>query len=82
MSAHDVLNLSNEFGGRDKMRGLPSILPRFRNEFVKFNKTGARMLDSIYHDINMKSHFLRKTLQFCHYLRNVVMDVITFPEIL
>ena len=31
------------------MRGLPSILSLFRNEFNKFNNTGARMLDSIYH---------------------------------
>ena len=31
------------------MRGLPSILSLFRNEFNKFNTTGARMLDSIYH---------------------------------
>ena len=31
------------------MRGLPSILSLFRNEFYKFNNTRARMLDSIYH---------------------------------
>ena len=36
-------------GERDKMRGLPSILSLFRNEFNKFNNTRARMLDSIYH---------------------------------
>ena len=34
--------------GSDKMKGLPSILSLFRNEFIKFNKTGARMLDSNY----------------------------------
>ena len=49
MSAHVLLNLLNELGKRDKMRGLPSILSRFRKEFNKFNKTGARMLDSINH---------------------------------
>ena len=49
MSAHVLLNLLNEFGKRDKMRGLPRILFLFRNEFKKFNNTGARMLDSIYH---------------------------------
>ena len=49
MSAHVLLNLLNELGKRDKMRGLPSILSLFRNEFNKFNNTGARMLDSIYH---------------------------------
>ena len=36
MSAHVLLNLLNELGKRDKMRGL-------------LNNTGARMLDSIYH---------------------------------
>ena len=49
MSAHVLLNLLNELGKRDKMRGLPSILSLFRNEFNKFINTRARMLDSIYH---------------------------------
>ena len=49
MSAHVLLNLLNELGKRDKMRGLLSILSLFRNKFNKFNNTGARMLDSIYH---------------------------------
>ena len=49
MRAHVLLILFNELGKRDKMRGLPSILSLFRNEFNKFNKTRARMLDSIYH---------------------------------
>ena len=49
MSVHVLLILLNELGKRDKMRGLPSILSLFRNEFNKFNNTGARMLDSIYH---------------------------------
>ena len=31
------------------MRGLPNILSLFRNELNKFDETGARMLDSIYH---------------------------------
>ena len=58
MSAHVLLNLLNELGKRDKMRGLPSILSLFRNEFNKFNNTRARMLDSIYHMTNtLKSHF-------------------------
>ena len=34
MSAHVLLNLFNELGKRDKMRGLPSILSLFRNEFI------------------------------------------------
>ena len=48
MSAHVLLTLLNELGKSDKMRGLPSILSLFRNEFNKFNNTRARMLDSIY----------------------------------
>ena len=46
MSAHDLLNLLNELGKRDKMRGLSSIVSLFRNKFNKFNNTGVRMLDS------------------------------------
>ena len=61
MSAHVLLNLLNELGKRDKMRGLPSILSLFRKEFNKFNNTRARMLDSIYHMTNhLKSYFWRK----------------------
>ena len=51
MRAHVLLNLLNKLGIRDKMRGLPSILSLFRNEFNKFKNTRARMLDSIYHMI-------------------------------
>ena len=47
------------------MRGLQSILSLFRNEFNKFNNTGARMLDSIYH----------MTLNI---LKNRIFGVITF----
>ena len=58
MSAHVLLNLLNELGKRDKMRGLSSILSFFRNDFNKFNNTRARMLVSIYHMKNtLKSHF-------------------------
>ena len=43
------------------MRGLPSILSLFRNEFNKFNNTRAQMLDTIYIMANtLKSHFCRK----------------------
>ena len=49
MSAHVLLNLLSELRKRDKMRGLPSILSLFRNEFNKFDNTRARMLDSIHH---------------------------------
>ena len=41
----------------------------FANEFNKFNNTGARMQDSIYH-MTLKSHFISKfcikTSQFRH----------------
>ena len=47
MSVHVLLNLLNEFGKRDKMLGLLSILSLFRNEFNKFDNTRARMLDYI-----------------------------------
>ena len=81
MSAHVLLNLLNELGKRDKMRGLPSILSLFRNEFNKFNNTRARMLDSIYH---MTLEYLNcifgvKTSRVSLILHNVIMDVMTFP---
>ena len=80
MSAHVLLNLLNELGKRDKMRGLPSILSLFRNEFNKFNNARAHILDSIYHMTNtLKPHFWQKTLSFCHYIRSVATDVKTFP---
>ena len=79
MSAHVLLNLLNESGKRDKMRGLPSILSLFPNECNKFNNTRARMLDSIYHMTNtLKSHFWRKNVillsvctQCCYGCHNV-----------
>ena len=49
MGTHVLMNLLNGLRKRDKMRALSRILSPFRNEFNKFNKTGARMLDSIYH---------------------------------
>ena len=48
MSSRVLLLLLNVLDERDKMRGLPSILSHSLNEFNKFNKTGARMLNSIY----------------------------------
>ena len=49
MSAYVLLNLLNKLRKSDKIRVLQSNLSLFRNEFNKFNKTGAGMLDSIYH---------------------------------
>ena len=49
MSAPVLLNLFNELGKRDKMRGLQSVLTLLCNKFNKFNNTRARMLVSIYY---------------------------------
>ena len=49
MGAHVLLNLLNELRKSDKMRGMPSILSFFCNDFNKFNNTRAGMLDSICH---------------------------------
>ena len=48
------------------MRGLSSILSLYHNEFNKSDNIGARVLDSIYHNIKitLKS-------QFCH--KNVII---------
>ena len=72
------------------MRGLPSILSLFRNEFNKFNNTGARMLDSIYHMTNtLKSHFWLKNviilslcMQRCYERHNVSRKSITTSGLL
>ena len=79
MSAHVLLNLSNEFGKRDKMWGLPSILSLFPNKFIKFNNTGAQMLDSIYHMTLklLKKHFWRENVKILPLLRNLKMDLTT-----
>ena len=62
MSAHVLLNLSNGLGGgKIRCEALPSVLSVFANEFNKFNNTGTRMQDSIYH-MKQKSHFIR---DFC-----------------
>ena len=47
MSAHLLLNLLNGLGKKIRCEALLSILSVFRNEFNKFNNTGARMQDSI-----------------------------------
>ena len=79
MSAHVLLNFLNELGKRDKMRGLPSILSFFRNEFNKFNNTRARMLDSIYHMI--KSDFCCKNVIFLSLCTQRCNGRLMFPKI-
>ena len=54
MSAHVLLNLLNELGKSDRMRGLSSILSLFRYEFDEFNNTGARKLDRSYLSFDVK----------------------------
>ena len=39
MSDHVLLKSLNKLGKRDEMRGLPSILSLFHNEFNKINNT-------------------------------------------
>ena len=56
MSAHVLLNLLNELGKRDKMRGLLSILSLFRNEFNKFNNRFYLSYDI---KVTLKPHFSR-----------------------
>ena len=54
MSAYVLLNLLNELGKRDKMRGLPSLINSIKQEHES-------RLDSTYHDIKitLKYHFWR-----------------------
>ena len=47
MSIRVLVNLLNELRKRDKMPGLSSILSLFRNEFNKFNNTGALHLTTL-----------------------------------
>ena len=49
MSAHVLFNLLNKLRKRDKMRGLPSILSLFCDEFDKFNNTWVELLYSFCH---------------------------------
>ena len=73
MSAHVLLDLLSKLAKRDKMRSLPSIISLFRNEFNKFNNTGARMLDSIYF-MTLKLfliHIFRVQTLGCSHLRDV-----------
>ena len=56
MSVPVLLNLLN--GKKLRCEALPSILSVFPNEFNKFNNTGVRMQDSIYHMTLIKSIFI------------------------
>ena len=56
MRAHVLLNLFNELVKGGNTRNLPGISTLFRNEFDKFNNTGAQKLESSYHN-TLKSNF-------------------------
>ena len=77
MSALALLNLLNELRKSVIMRGLPSIVPLFRNKFL--NSTGTQIL-SFYlsHGIKILKNRIYgvKHLIFCHLLRKVIMNVI------
>ena len=62
------------------MRLAKHFISFFCNKFNKFNDTGGRTIDSIYHRTSklLRNHiFGEKTLRFCHLLRNIMMDIIT-----
>ena len=82
MSAHVVLNLLNELGKNDKMRGLPSILFFFHSKFNKFNNrsTNVRFFYHMTLKLLQNHIFGVKMSRFYHLLPQVIMDVITFPE--
>ena len=61
MSGHVLLNLLNELGKKIRCEALPRVLSIFPNECNKFNNTGARMQDSIYH-MTLNSHFISEFL--------------------
>ena len=71
------------WGKSDKMRGLSSISLLFRKELNKFNYTGARMLESIYH---MTLEFIKnrifgvKMSRLYQLLRNAIMDIRTSSD--
>ena len=44
MRAHVLLYLICKFGISDEMRGLPTILSLFRDDFNKFNNKGTRIV--------------------------------------
>ena len=58
MSAHVLLYLLNELGEKIRCEAVLSILSISSNDFNKFNNTGARMQDSIYH-MTLRSHLIR-----------------------
>ena len=79
MSPDVLWNEVNELRKRDKMRGLPSILSLFRNEFNKINKTGAECkILFIYIKVVLKSYLWRENVRVLPYAFKA--SFITLPE--
>ena len=85
MRAHELSNLLNEFGKRDKMQGLQSILSLFCNKFNKLSNTGLDLSYDI--KITLKSHILLKKFNIlclygCHYILQICkpLDVYRFEH--
>ena len=79
MSAHVLLNLLNEFGKVIKCEADRSFYRFFAASLINL----ARMSDSIYHmalKILKNCIFVVKTSRVSLISRNVIMDVIAFPE--
>ena len=79
MSAHVLLNLFTELGGKIRCEALPGILSVFPSDVNKFSNTGARMQDYNY-QLTLKSHcvsdFLHQKRQdFALRKLDVFMDV-------
>ena len=78
MSAHVLLNLLHELEEKISCEAVPSILSISSNEFNKFNNTGARLPDSIYH-MALKSHLIRDF----HFKRQdfAIRKLVTFRDV-
>ena len=64
MSAHVLLNLLNQLGKKDKMRGSPSILSFLAMSLINsiIQEHNVRFYLSYDIKITLKSHFCRKML--------------------
>ena len=80
MSAHVLLNLLNELGKRDKMNIAKHFISFFAMSLINSIIQEHKCLLS--HGIKLLKNriFGVKMSKFGHLLRNVIIDVITFPE--
>ena len=78
MSAHVLLNLSNELRKRDKMRGFPSILSLFATSLINsiiYRSTNGTLNHGTLKLLNNRILGV-KTFRLCYDLRNAIMDVL------